>query len=186
MPAEHIRPTGLSQGYFCYTCGQVTNMVGTGHGEGKCAPNPELVTELKRLNSMNPTKLGDILKNTLEDLERARIKGLEAQAAADMDAIRRVRADVEDWLEHVRTHLVSQINAGKVPLKKVSNFSRQQWLRDATKGTAANHDLWSKFRQFWVSEGLEPAIEEAHDGVGMESWINLTVKVLPAKPRNFV
>ena len=129
-------------------------------------------------------KLGDKLKKTLEDLEQARIKGLEAQAAADMEAIRRARAEVEDWLERVRVDLVSQIETGRVPLKKVKDYSRQQWLRGANKGHAANHDLWIKFKAFWVKEGLEPVLEEAHDGVGMESWINLTVKVLPARPRS--
>lgn len=64
-------------------------------------------------------KLGDKLKKTLEELEQARIKGIEAQAAADMEAIRRARADLEDWLEHVRVDLVAQIERGKVPLKKL-------------------------------------------------------------------
>lgn len=50
MPMEHMRPTGLSQGYFCGVCGQVCNMLATGHMDGKCKPNPELVKELKQLN----------------------------------------------------------------------------------------------------------------------------------------
>lgn len=129
-------------------------------------------------------KLGDKLKKTLDEMEKARIKGIEAQAAADMEAIRRVRYELDNWLEHVKTELVSQIEAGRVPLKKVKNFDRRKWLLDAYKGVSTNHDLWTKFRQFWISEGLEPAIEEAHDGMGIESWINLTVKVLPARPRS--
>lgn len=50
MSAEHNRPNGLSMGYFCYRCGQVCNMYVTGHGEGKCEPNPELVAKLIELN----------------------------------------------------------------------------------------------------------------------------------------
>lgn len=50
MTAEHMRPNGLSMGYFCFTCGGTTNMYATGHGEGHCLPNPELVAELKELN----------------------------------------------------------------------------------------------------------------------------------------
>lgn len=130
-------------------------------------------------------KLGEKLKQTLDELEQARIKGLEAQAAADMEAIRRTRAELEDWIEHTRVELVAQIERGKVPLKKVTDYSRKEWLRSASKGHASNHDLWSKFRNFWIKEGLEPVLEEAHDGMGMESWINLTVKVLPSRPRNF-
>ena len=48
---EHLRPGNkLSQGYFCTRCGEVTNMVGTGHGEGKCTPNLKLVEQLIKLN----------------------------------------------------------------------------------------------------------------------------------------
>ena len=51
MPAEHYGPNGeLRQGYFCYRCGKSCNMVGTGHGEGKCEPNPELVNQLIKAN----------------------------------------------------------------------------------------------------------------------------------------
>jgi len=49
MPAEHLRENGgLSQGYFCGTCGQVVAMYG--HMGSKCKPNPELV---KKLNGIN-------------------------------------------------------------------------------------------------------------------------------------
>lgn len=50
MPAEYNTPKGLAQGYFCYNCGQSCNMYGTGHGPGKCEPNPEYVKVLKELN----------------------------------------------------------------------------------------------------------------------------------------
>jgi len=172
-------------------------MVGTGHGIGQCTPNPELVSELRKANARDRSyitvypnkdpemKLGEKLKKTLDELEQARIKGIEAQAAADMEAVRRARSDVEDWLEHTKVELVTQIEKGRVPLIKVTDYSRQNWLRDAKKGHASNYDLWTKFRNFWVKEGLEPSIEEAHDGMGIESWINLTVRVLPARPRNF-
>lgn len=50
MPAEYMTPKGLAQGYFCYRCGQTTNMVGSGHGEGKCESNPDYVKKLIELN----------------------------------------------------------------------------------------------------------------------------------------
>lgn len=50
MSAEHMRPEGLSHGYFCFTCGGGCNMYATGHGPGKCEPNPELVAQLSELN----------------------------------------------------------------------------------------------------------------------------------------
>jgi len=52
MAAEHWRPTGLSQGYFCGRCGMHSNMYGTGHGRGKCESNPKLVKQLNELNTV--------------------------------------------------------------------------------------------------------------------------------------
>lgn len=48
MTAEHMRPEGLSHGYFCLRCGGVCNMYATGHDN--CIPNPELVATLRELN----------------------------------------------------------------------------------------------------------------------------------------
>lgn len=56
MPAEHLRrdengKVGLYQGYYCLRCGgNGVNMYGSGHGEGKCEPQPKLVKELVELN----------------------------------------------------------------------------------------------------------------------------------------
>ncbi len=51
MPAEHYTPDGkLRQGYFCAYCGEPCNMVGSGHGPGKCEPNPEYVKKLREAN----------------------------------------------------------------------------------------------------------------------------------------
>lgn len=51
MSAEYRNPNGSwSQGYYCMTCGETTNMMGTGHGAGKCEANPTLVKQLNRAN----------------------------------------------------------------------------------------------------------------------------------------
>jgi hypothetical protein len=52
MPAEHLRPDGkLYQGYYCTRCGAAgVNMLGTGHGEARCEPDPELVRALLFVN----------------------------------------------------------------------------------------------------------------------------------------
>lgn len=128
--------------------------------------------------------LSEKLKKTLVEVEQARIKGIEAKANADMEVIRRSRNDLEDWLEHTRVDLVAQIERGRVPLKKVKDYNRRSWLQEAQRGVAVNFDLWSKFKQFWTNEGLEIVIEDAHDGMGMECWINLTVKVIDTSQSN--
>lgn len=128
-------------------------------------------------------KLGDKLKQTLDELDRARIQGLEAQAAADMEKIRRERELLAEWLENIRLDFVDAINAGKVPLKKIKAYDRQAWLKKAISGKAEHQDIWTLFTKFWAGEGLDVAVLEGHDGVGQESWINLTLKIMPTRPR---
>lgn len=68
MPAEHWRPTGLSQGYYCMRCGDPTAMISPQHGPGRCQPNPELV---KRLNELN-TEEAEGKRNFLGELKRGK------------------------------------------------------------------------------------------------------------------
>lgn len=51
--AEHRRPEGWGQGYYCAICGGhgISMMGSSGHGPGICIPNPELVKKLIQLNS---------------------------------------------------------------------------------------------------------------------------------------
>lgn len=127
-------------------------------------------------------KLGEKLKQTLDELERAKIEGLEKQHQADMEKIRRERADTADWINSLKDLLISQIESGKVPLKKVKNYERKKWVKDAVRGFAANSDLWDELARFWKSEGLEIVVSDAHDGAE-ESWINITLSVLPPRTR---
>jgi len=50
VAAEHWRPTGLSQGYYCSRCGDPVGMYG--HMDQKCPSNPELVERLNELNTV--------------------------------------------------------------------------------------------------------------------------------------
>ena len=127
--------------------------------------------------------LGDKLKQTLEELERARIQGLEAQAAAELAKIRKERDALAKWLEDIRLDFIDQINASKVPLKRIKNYERETWLKKAISGKAEHQDIWSLFTKFWASEGLDVAVLDGHDGMGQESWTNITLKVMPPKRR---
>lgn len=186
MPAEHYRPTGLSHGYFCYTCGMHCNMVGTGHGPGLCNPNPQLVKQLIELNredrevrttlntvTKQPT-LGEKLAKTLDELEAANVKELEKQAAADLAKIRRERETHNYFVDDFRQYLIDTIVADKVPAKKIKDYDRQRWVRDAVKGAAAHQDIWNGLRNWAREQGLVIVVREGHDGMGMESWITLT------------
>jgi len=184
MPAEHIRPNGLAQGYFCYTCGQSCNMVGTGHGEGKCVPNPNLVKTLTYLNrgdkNMPTETLGQKLAATLDELEQAKIKGLEQQANADREKIRQERIKLSRLKDDTIATLTASIVEGKVPLVKIKDYDQKKWVQDAVKSKAAHQDIWDELTDWARKNALYIKIEDAHDGVGIESWINLTV--VPVRP----
>jgi hypothetical protein len=143
-------------------------------------PLPENISNMLEKQHM---KLSEKLKNTLDDLEKAGIKNLQAQAAADMKKIRKEREEDQKYLDFKKASIVTAIDEGKVPLLKVKDYSRQDWLRSLDKGKGRNQDLWTDFRQYFRSEGIEVVLTEDHDGVGMESWINMSVKVLPPRVR---
>lgn len=189
MPAEHYRPTGLSQGYFCYTCGMHCNMFGTGHGPSLCKPNPELVKQLIELNREDrnvrtttfntvakQSTLGEKLAKTLDELDAANVKALEAKAAADLAKIRRERQELNNFVDDFRQYLIDTIVAERVPAQKVKNYDRQQWIRDAVKGSAKHQDIWNGLRDWARDQRVVIVAREDHDGVGIESWITLTVE----------
>lgn len=129
--------------------------------------------------------LGEKLKATFEELEQARIEGAEAQHNADMEKVRRERADIKDKLDKIKDLFVTQIDAGKVPFKKIENYDWEKWIKDAANTSRASHqDLWTEFKNFWAKEGLAIRINDAHDGGGLKSWINVTLVLLPARTRS--
>jgi hypothetical protein len=187
MPAEHMRPTGLSQGYFCYTCGMHCNMVGTGHGPGVCEPNPKLVEKLIELNrgdrkmktvdgawvdpsfevKLKQLTLGEKLAKTIDELEAAKIKELEANAAADLAKVRKERQELFNFVDDFRQYLIDTIVAEKVPARKVSDYDRQRWVRDAVKGSAKHQDIWNGLRDWAREQRLVIVAREGHDGMSI-------------------
>lgn len=127
--------------------------------------------------------LGEKLQQTLNELEQAKINDLKAKAAADLEKVRKERKDIDDFLSNMTSLFTEQIESGKVPYKKIKEYNRQKWFRQAQVGKAAHQDMWSGFKQYWAKEGLSPQWTEDHDGMGAESWINMTLVVLPKNYR---
>jgi hypothetical protein len=123
--------------------------------------------------------LGEKLKKTLEELERAQIKTATAQHNADLEKIRKERQTTMNWLYGIRDDFVDKIDDGKVPAEKINVDSRHRWLELAKKGNAANQDIWEDFIQFWKDEGLEVMVQDRHDGGGTYSWKVITLNPLP-------
>jgi hypothetical protein len=127
--------------------------------------------------------LSNKLKETMEELEKAKIVGLENQHNASVDAIKRERQQTKQWLDSIKDTLISQINEGKIPLKKIKSYEKKSWVKKCFLGNAEHQDIWNDFQSFWRSEGLYIIYEEGYDGMGMEEWINLSLKVLPPRMR---
>jgi len=128
--------------------------------------------------------LGDKLKATLAVLEAAKIKGLEEQAAwvaADVAKIERKRADIAHFVENLKNTMIASIDAGKVPLVKVTSYERRMWVEAALKGNALHQMYWREMRDWFGQEKLSIEVTQAHDGVGMDSWLNVTLKPSESK-----
>ena len=119
--------------------------------------------------------LGNKLKKTLDELEVARIKGINAQHDADLEKIRKEREDISQFLNSINENFVQKIESEKVPLKKIDGWDKQKWVDMANKGCAKHQDLWNNFIEFWKVEDLKVKITHAHDGVGVKSWLEMTV-----------
>ena len=123
---------------------------------------------------MEHQTLGSKLANTIKELEAAKIKSLEEKAAADLAKIRKERQELFNFVDEFRQHLIDTITAGKVPVKKIRDYERQRWIRDAMKGNATHQDIWNELRDWARKQALIIVAREEHDGIGMSNWIVLT------------
>lgn len=119
--------------------------------------------------------LGDKLKVTLVALEAANIKRLEEKANADIAKIERERADIAHFVEGIKNSMVQNIERGKVPLLKIKDYGRISWIQKAQKGNAPHQLYWNEMLAWFGKEKLRLEVIDEHDGVGMKSWLNVTV-----------
>lgn len=117
--------------------------------------------------------LGEKLQTTLKELEAANLIKLEDQAAADIKKIRKEREALQTFVNSVMLEITEAIEEGRIPHVKVKDYDRQNWIRECFKNTAPHQDIWQGL-VFWANNNkLEIRSTEAHDGVGIESWIVL-------------
>jgi DNA primase catalytic subunit len=130
--------------------------------------------------------LGEKLKATFEELERAQIVGAEKQHNVDMEKIRKDRRTIKDKLDKINDLFIKQIEAGKIPWKKVEDYEWESWIKVAagSKELASHQDLWVDFKSFWEKEGLSLSINHGHDGIGTKIWLTITlvISVKESKP----
>lgn len=120
--------------------------------------------------------LGDLLKQTINELERARIDTLKDQAVVRLEKTRKQRAQREKLIEGIKTKITSTIVNGKVPLVKISVSSQTEWINQARQGKADNQDLWRKFISEMGQEKLYIEVNECRSKCGGKSWLEITAK----------
>jgi len=125
--------------------------------------------------------LGDKLASTIKELEEANIKSAAAQASADVNALRLNKDKRDKFLQKIFDDICRTIKAGKVPHVLVTDYTDQAWLRKAKNGKADFQSLWMDFITQLGKEKLAVEMNEEHDGVGIKSWVAITVKPLPQK-----
>ncbi len=126
-------------------------------------------------------KLGAKLQETIAELEAANIKGLAAQATADMTKIKAERDHFRIFLDNIREDFSATIKSGRVPMTKITESRHTDWLEKVSGSIDAPHqDLWNQFVSFFKTEALRVNVNNEHDGVGKHSWT--TISVAPVKP----
>ncbi len=119
--------------------------------------------------------LGDKLKKIKTELEEARIKKINAQHEADLNKIRRRKAQRENLVTRIMERIKEQIDSEKVPRIRIDSFEEKQWIEAAEEGEAEFQELWSQLIRDLGQEKLLLEVLHEHDGIGMKSWIIITV-----------
>lgn len=124
-----------------------------------------------------PYKLGDKLKANIatikfkEDEEKAR----KEQAARAR--LQEERGKINRLFQYIDDQLILDINDGKIPRIKISKYEEQDWLKKAVGGDYIHDiDLWLAFELKWRAEGIKLKLEYCHDGMGMESWVEIVAE----------
>lgn len=119
--------------------------------------------------------LGEKLIQTLKEIEEAETREAEARDAAQAAKIRKEREACERLVARAKEHIETKIEGGGVPAFKIENYDHQKWVRAGQAGTARHQDIWDGLQVWAHDEMLDLVLRDDHDGVGMKSWITLTV-----------
>ena len=123
-------------------------------------------------------KLGQRLQNIIDEKnrEKANAKALEEKRRLEEKA--RVRARRIHMVDAAINVFVDSIESGKIPTYMVKNYDDQRWIENAVAKTADDQSVWDIFTQWAKDNGLQVVVKHYHDGVGIRSWIVLSVEPL--------
>jgi hypothetical protein len=122
-------------------------------------------------------RLGDKLKNTISAREEAARLAEEEKRRREDEKNRRERAKIVEWLRDWKSDTISAIEKGHEPL----SVPLPRYVNDYSTGSIGlpkhpHHDLILPFMDWALAEGLELCVVSNHDGGGMESWWEISVR----------
>jgi len=122
-------------------------------------------------------RLGDKLKGTVAAREEAARVEAERKRREAEEKTRRERAKILEWLRDWKNVTIHAIETGHEP--KPVRIPR--YVNDYSTGSIGlpkhpHHDLLLPFLDWAKDEGLDLRILPNHDGGGMESWWEISVR----------
>lgn len=118
------------------------------------------------------------LNNIEKLLAEANIKSLEEKEKADLEKLKREKEEIESFVSNIKNEIIEKIENGKIPFIKVKSHDRKTWIQNANHGKAKYNSIWNEMVQFFKNERIKVVVKDEHDGMGMESWITITVEVI--------
>jgi hypothetical protein len=127
------------------------------------------------MNNNSPS-LGILLSQTLNELEQAKIRELEARANADREKIRSERAELTEFVNKIAYQITESVTAGKVPKIKISTYDQYTWVSNANNprwGRVEHRDIWDGLVIWAKRHDLSITVTDEWESGGGKSWINI-------------
>jgi hypothetical protein len=118
------------------------------------------------------------LKEIEKLLEQANIKSLEEKEKADLEKLKKEKEEIEEFVSKIKNEIIEKIENGKIPFIKIESHDRKTWIQNAGNGKAKYNSIWNDMVLFFKNNRIKVVIKDEHDGMGMKSWITITVEVI--------
>lgn len=121
---------------------------------------------------------GEKLKKIIQNAEASKIDAECAQIEKRNRAALKERMKIERLVADLNCDIMYAIERGTIPNIDVKNYALQDLVKDALTGNSKYQDVWNQFTKNLQASGLKIKITHAHDGMGMESWLIISVDPL--------
>ncbi len=126
--------------------------------------------------------LGAMFKEIVRKEEEAKAEALRNQEEAKARARAKRRQERENLMNAIEGEIVYKIKAGKKPMYKVNVTDVRQWINWCEyypTRPVEDRDRYDATVAWLKGEGLRLKINQAHDGIGQDDWLEITVEALP-------